>query len=275
MRKIAVLLFCLMLFTGYSQDIKVFDKYSYLVEYDFTFQMDSTDVSSIKHETMLLEIGNRYSKFNSIGFHLRDSIERNTSKDILYSQNTRLFRNIPQTKFNSVVIKNRSEQEISVYQKVITDFYVYDENLNCYNWQIEEETKTIAGYLCQKATAHYMGRDYVAWFTNEIPISDGPYKFNGLPGLIVNIHDTRNHYSYELLSLKKLKTERDIAIANEDYIRSSMSDVKRVQRDYYNNFFQTIEARGGGIEFNDPSDKKMVEANLKKMNNNSIELMKH
>lgn len=35
--------------------------------------------------------------------------------------------------------------------------------------------------MTQKATCDFAGRKWIAWFTTEIPIQDGPYKFYGLP----------------------------------------------------------------------------------------------
>ena len=49
----------------------------------------------------------------------------------------------------------------------------------------------IKTYTCKKATTHFRGRDYIAWFTTDIPIVAGPWKFNGLPGLVIDIEDTR------------------------------------------------------------------------------------
>lgn len=67
-----------------------------------------------------------------------------------------------------------------------------------FNWKIMQEKEKIGAYDTQKATATYGGRDWTAWFTTEVPFPDGPYKFSGLPGLIVKIEDTDKDYSWEL-----------------------------------------------------------------------------
>ncbi|WP_196887342.1 GLPGLI family protein [Aureivirga sp. CE67] len=58
-----------------------------------------------------------------------------------------------------------------------------------FDWKIHEESKNIGKFLCQKATTNFRGRNYIAWFTHEIPSSYGPWKFYGLPGLILEVHD--------------------------------------------------------------------------------------
>ncbi len=74
------------------------------------------------------------------------------------------------------------------------------------NWVISNEKENILGYTAQKATTFFAGRQWTAWFTTSIPISDGPYKFYGLPGLILKIYDKTNTHSFEIISVQKQKS---------------------------------------------------------------------
>lgn len=62
-----------------------------------------------------------------------------------------------------------------------------EDNLVKFDWKISPDTLTVAGYKCQKATAVFFGSPLTAWFTKEIPVSSGPYMFQGLPGLILKV----------------------------------------------------------------------------------------
>lgn len=71
---------------------------------------------------------------------------------------------------------------------------------------MKQEKDTILGYPVQKATTQYGGRKWIVWFASDIPIPDGPYKFFGLPGLILKVHDTGNNHIFELKGIKNKKT---------------------------------------------------------------------
>ncbi|MDO5654987.1 MAG: GLPGLI family protein [Flavobacteriaceae bacterium] len=69
------------------------------------------------------------------------------------------------------------------------------------NWQLLVEYDTINGLSCRYATTNFRGRDYRACYSTEIPISQGPWKFKGLPGLIIQIKSTDDFVEYTLNSL--------------------------------------------------------------------------
>ncbi|WP_081414005.1 GLPGLI family protein [Chryseobacterium daeguense] len=66
-----------------------------------------------------------------------------------------------------------------------------------------KSTSTIGGYKCNKASVSIGGKKFIAWFTHDIPISDGPYKFRGLPGLILKLNEVNNYIGFELISINK------------------------------------------------------------------------
>lgn len=70
-------------------------------------------------------------------------------------------------------------------------------------WQIRADTATIAGLPAQKATCPYGGRSWTAWFSPEVPVSEGPYKFSGLPGLIVKLESADGEYKFILSGLER------------------------------------------------------------------------
>lgn len=78
----------------------------------------------------------------------------------------------------------------------------YVEPLPLMQWSLGSETDTICGYECFKATCDWRGRQYTAWFCPDIPYPYGPWKFGGLPGLILKIHDADHLYEYEAIAIE-------------------------------------------------------------------------
>jgi hypothetical protein len=79
--------------------------------------------------------------------------------------------------------------------------HIYEEDVPELEWEITGEHGTVASFDCQKAECDFRGRRWEAWFTTEIPFSEGPWKLRGLPGLILYARDTTGQYSFEAVSV--------------------------------------------------------------------------
>lgn len=80
------------------------------------------------------------------------------------------------------------------------------------SWTIGDQAKKIGPYNCQKAVGTFRGREYTVWFTYDIPISSGPWKLQGLPGLIISASDGLGQIKFLFKSITKSneKIEPDI-----------------------------------------------------------------
>lgn len=104
----------------------------------------------------------------------------------------------------------------SVYSKRPLPFYssraIIQQPIDKIDWKFQSGDKTIGGYRCKSARGSFGGREYIAWFTFDIPISNGPHKLGGLPGLILEAYSTDGFVKYNFKSLKKsnFTYQRDI-----------------------------------------------------------------
>jgi len=206
---------------------------SFKATYQLTYQPDSTNDKNKESESFLLYINNEISQFLSYNNALRDSLfleieEGKMSNDELVQRTL----TVPNTKTTLKVNKIYSESKIELLQEMMTKLYKYYQPLNLMDWTIIRETKNIDGYNCQKATTSYAGRDYIAWFDSEIPISDGPYKFHGLPGLIISVYDTKEHYKFQLVGLEKGNYEIKRNLLNEDYQLITQQEYMQMRANY-------------------------------------------
>jgi GLPGLI family protein len=108
------------------------------------------------------------------------------------------------------LFKDHKTKRLFVIDNISNNEFIYEEDLFAQNWTIRNDTMTISGYKCQKAVCDYRGRSFESWFAPEIPISEGPWKFHGLPGLIIKLFDTKRHYEFELVEFKQSDEKIDI-----------------------------------------------------------------
>lgn len=115
-----------------------------------------------------------------------------------------------------------------------------EDTLSNFVWKITNEKKQILNYNCKKATTSFRGRDFEAWYTEDVPLKNGPWKFCGLPGLIVRVLDTKNIYTFDLVSVKFEKANdlilgipeeyiKDKAISHGDYIALYIEQLKKLE----------------------------------------------
>ncbi|WP_261509795.1 GLPGLI family protein [Chryseobacterium paludis] len=106
------------------------------------------------------------------------------------------MRGLPSSKFNFLIIQTSDNSQF--YESVGMTLLSYNSPV-INNWKLINETKVINSIACKKAEVHYKGREWTAWYSTDIPFPYGPYKFSGLPGLIVKITDKTGDYDFELV----------------------------------------------------------------------------
>mgnify|MGYP000312216520 CR=1 FL=1 len=99
------------------------------------------------------------------------------------------------------LLTKRENDSIFHYEMIGKDLLQFKESINL-EWKLVNESKNINGFLCKKATLNYGGRNWIAWYTPEIPKNTGPYKFYGLPGLIMSIKDDELIFEFEAIAVR-------------------------------------------------------------------------
>jgi GLPGLI family protein len=112
--------------------------------------------------------------------------------------------------------------------------YQYEDDLSDMKWEIKKDTATVLSYACQKAVTEFRGRRWEAWFTSEIPINNGPWKFGGLPGLIMKISDSQQYFIFECIGIQNLKEKESIKFFDLKYEAMSRKNLDKLYRRAYN-----------------------------------------
>lgn len=178
--------------------------------YEYKFVPDSTNKENVAKELMYLDITDKGSSYYSRSTFVRDStMQAEVEKQMRGGGgNVNFNMKTSEQKVNYKVIKDYASNKTLLNARIGMDMYKVLEDRTI-NWKISPEKKKIGEFDAQKATAEFAGRQWIAWFTEEIPFSDGPYKFKGLPGLIVKIEDATQSHVLEL------KASTKYVLANE------------------------------------------------------------
>ena len=253
--------------------------------YDYQFQSDSTDLDTKKSELMVLDIDKKGSKYYSEYVYQSDSImnaqfqRQQATKDfdtpISAGENDR-------GTIHYKVFKTYPNYSVIFYTSLAQQDYKVDDSRKM-NWNILPDKEKIGEWNAQKATTEFAGRKWTAWFSTEIPVQDGPYKFYGLPGLIIKMQDATRTHVIELKGIKRYGQERDFNTIDlgQQFIKTDYKKLKSIYRSYWQDpvsgmrkassegKWEIRDDAGNKIDMTQylkDSEKKMKEQ-LKKVNN--------
>jgi len=280
MKKITFIIIILTLHNLYSQNM------DYKIEYNYTYLKDTLDSKSNENEKMVLFKNDSISFYESNDEYLRDSISQAinfTTTQESVNLFVKLTSSLPQAKVKHQILRNSLEQKHNYFYSIFTDSYVIENNLEKLNWKLLAQDTILENYKCKKATLQYKGRNYIAWYTEEIPLSEGPYKFHGLPGLIIKIDDEKRHHRFQLVGFKKInyKVPTLYNYDKKDYTKANnLKELKKLEDDFQNNLYERITNGSSGMAITINDDEEFRKRMNKKLEayrklNNPIELSEY
>ncbi len=266
-----LLFFLLFAFDTFAQELQPVDSTKWLCTYNYEFLQDSTNRSSLKKDQMFLQIGSHLSKYTCFDYYVRDSTRyfnpekmRDPSQVIV----------LPVSHSNPLslytVYKNYPAKGLMFFTAFAdTKFYKVEQPMR-FDWSLDMKKDTvILGYSCQRAFTTYAGRNWIAWYAPQIPIFDGPYKFNGLPGLIVKISDSANMHSMTLNSIKKINHNQLITMRTGSFEDVTAEDYHKIMKNYRLRLYEMIKS---ALLVQSPGEEQKAKVlNGMKSTNNFIE----
>lgn len=188
------------------------DKALARVRYSFIHVQDTTQKDKPYTENMLLVIGKNASVYTSYDKLNRDlEMQKQIAEQIKNQAGSgNMSININKTYGGKVSDLDYflfvKENKFYTKERLLTN-YLVEEDAPKINWKIAKDTLSFSGIHCQKATAHFKGRNWIAWFAPELPFQSGPWKLNGLPGLIVQAYDETKTVQFLFAGFENVKEE--------------------------------------------------------------------
>ncbi len=230
-----VFIFCIDSFIakGHSNTIKCRYRCHYLYQFASSEQ-DITRPEGLRFKRVVLDLGENSSLFyfrngyiaqlyadslKSCGVHWQVAMDKAVLRYGCKGETLaeRIYKNFPQ------------KGTLRCITSKMKTFY-YDETMEKPQWKLHTETKQIEGYNCQKATASFKGREWVVWYTSELPFSDGPWKLWGLPGLILEAQDSKGYFHFTFRGIEPIDAKEDsIVLMKPRWIKATKEYVKELQ----------------------------------------------
>ncbi|WP_343660419.1 GLPGLI family protein [Chryseobacterium sp.] len=286
MKKVLSLIFMTMLCIGNAQN----SAHRFFYELSYRPNKDSLQYEK---EIMILDIDKEQSVYQSYELTVLDSLSNDIISKSEKNGTMPDLANMPDRKpipFSHRIFKKYPIQNVLYTDIIFNDDYSYIETPPI-TWTISNEKGKMENYTVQKAETAYGGRLWTAWFTTDLPFQDGPYKFYGLPGLIIQIEDSEKNYSWELKGNRKIDQIKNILLLEKFNKKNSNPGIRQLPKEKfeekYNEYkkdpFAQIRQMASQLPSNmrlpdgssitdgmREADKKAKE--MAKKNNNSIEI---
>lgn len=205
-----------------------------ILEVIYEYNVKDINLDETRTYFDILQMGNTFSKYFAYPvFQIDSVIYKKDITKITVQEAREIFHRYDHSSASpNTIIKDKKTEELNYYDRIFTDSYVYPDNINL-KWTLADSTKTVCGYSCKKATAEFRGRQWIAWYTSDIPQSDGPWKFSGLPGLILQIEDSNKEHFFTAISIRNSK--KDIYRTKKRYFSTNRERFNKQIKEYKTN----------------------------------------
>lgn len=190
------------------------DKALARVRYAFYHVLDTTNKDQPYTENMLLVIGKNASVYTSYDKITRNQEMEKQLKEQLKNQagSNNFSIKIGPEGGSSKPVSGLDYYFFAKENKFLTkerlfNNYLVEEEAPKINWKISKDTASFSGVKCQKATASFKGRNWTAWFASDLPFQSGPWKLNGLPGLIIEAIDDTKTVRFQFAGIENVIPE--------------------------------------------------------------------
>ncbi|MBQ6768190.1 MAG: GLPGLI family protein [Prevotella sp.] len=193
------------------------DSTQFVAFYNYTLQTQDEEGQNVTDSIRLaLLVGTRATYCTTVLSYNKDgrASQEMTNAFLMHHQN---------------VLTDVERSEVVAVEPIYPYRYETHDPLAKIDWTLTEDTLTVSGLLCHRATGKIYGKQWTAWYTEEMPSSAGPWKLRGLPGLIIKAEDSEEIHCFTLYETKN--EVRDInAIGNSEYQKLSRQKLMKFKK---------------------------------------------
>ncbi|MDP2414621.1 GLPGLI family protein [Daejeonella sp.] len=209
--------------------------------YKLTHHYDTADFNRINTENFIVYLGNSSAHYKSYDRQLQDSAMLSSF------QKEGAMAPPAGRRYDDEEIYNYYNEKRMFTSTTTLGKFIVERSFPQIDWKILPEKKQLNGYNCQKAAGSFHGRNYVAWFTAELPFNAGPWKLNGLPGFIIHATDETARILFELSGFHTVQNSVEKTIWDrKERLPITWDDYKKLAKFAQEDPIGFIEQRFGG-----------------------------
>lgn len=216
----------------------VVDTSSFAVKYDMKMMCDSLK-KEVKTYPAILQVGKKVWKFQSYWHFQIDSLMAAKGSGSAHSG----AAHDPVTCYDCWFL-NFPSGKYTFTGRLGADNYRYVAPQNRLKWTLRDSSRTISGYAARMAKCSLAGREWTAWYTFEIPVSSGPWRLSGLPGLILEASSDDGTYLFSISGLSR--TAFPITMSDYDYTDLTRKQFRKLQNQMFRSFAEFFNFHNGG-----------------------------
>ena len=175
------------------------DTSNLVVVYDYECKTQDADGKAVADRMKLcLQVGQHCTR----SYPYRKFLEDTDGYEYMTGENYLVWK-AESYCFMPEVWTNYPDGMVTVRDVILPNHYETCEPRKAIVWTLREDTATISGYLCHKATCELHGRTWTVCYADDIPSSAGPWKLGGLPGLILQAESSDGIHRFKLDGLQR------------------------------------------------------------------------
>lgn len=214
------------------------------IHYEFIHINDTLQPDKPHKEEMVLYLGQHATLYGSYVAQRMQQQIRKQMEDVAFDGNLTITgsgRSTPESYY-----AHASTQQFTLLYGLGGNRYLVDEDYPAIDWEIIDETKEIGGYTVQQAIGQFKGRTYTAWFTTELPFTGGPWKLQGLPGLVLEAYDRGEEVQFRYAGFEKPEEEEATVSLPQNAVRTTRKALDKLIEAFQKNPQAARSARSQG-----------------------------
>ena len=235
-----------------------FSQNNFVVKYNYKSERDSIKNIDTKEDVMNLILSNDqkiYVSENNLNRDLDKQKIKLSAEDMVKSGKIDLANiNVTKSAFTYYIVDNFSDLSNQYYLKVVSDNFKFNLPKITIEWTLENETKYVNQIKLKKASTKLFNKEWIAWYSEDYEINKGPYLFDGLPGLIFELYDTNNYYSWNLTEIKTIDLIKPVSeVITKTYVNTNdikLEDLNKILKFYHFDRVGFNESKGRYLDEN-------------------------